>query len=363
MQLRVLVVKMSSLGDVIHTLPALSDAARAMPGIRFDWVVEEAFAEIPAWHPAVDRVIPVAIRRWRKRPFRDFRGPEWRGARDALRSRHYAAVIDAQGLLKSAFISRLVKAPRYGMDRQSARERCAASAYHHRIAVPRDMHAVERIRLLFARALNYPLPGEPGDYGLRDNLSVRWEGLAPGLLFFHGTARAEKLWPEDHWVELATLALHRGYSVWLPWGSESERQRAQRIASHCDDVQASVIRVLPRLDLLGLANMLLQVSGAVAVDTGLGHLSAALDVPTVSLYGPTHTELIGAYGRNQVHIQSPVSRADTADSLAMMRSISAAATWGELQAVLPAAIQPGTNQPGTNQPDEPQLFPPNTGVT
>ena len=105
-------VKMSSLGDVIHTLPALSDALRALPGIRFDWAVEEAFAEIPGWHPAVDRVIPVALRRWRKRPLRDFRGPEWRQARNALRSQRYDAVIDAQGLMKSAFIARLVKAPR-----------------------------------------------------------------------------------------------------------------------------------------------------------------------------------------------------------------------------------------------------------
>ncbi len=109
--MRVLVVKMSSLGDVIHTLPALGDAATAIPGIRFDWVVEEAFAEVPGWHPAVDRVIPVAIRRWRKNPLKGFAGPEWRGARTALRESHYDAAIDAQGLLKSAFITRLVRGP------------------------------------------------------------------------------------------------------------------------------------------------------------------------------------------------------------------------------------------------------------
>ena len=348
-------VKMSSLGDVIHTLPALTDAARAVAGIRFDWVVEEAFAEIPAWHPAVDRVIPVAIRRWRKRPLKNFTGPEWRRARNALRSQHYDAVIDAQGLLKSAFIARLVNGTRYGMDKHSARERLAALAYQHKIPVPREMHAVERIRLLFARALNYPLPTEPGDYclrdGLRDGLRNGLPGkqipagkeLPPSLLFFHGTARAEKLWPEDHWIELATLATQQGYNVWLPWGSDEERERAQRIASQLNigDQNTSQnrhpVQVLPRLDLLGLAGMLLQVSGAVAVDTGLGHLSAALDVPTVSLYGPTRTRLIGAYGRNQVHLQSPVSAADTRDPLAMMRSITAPVVWHELQAILPGS--------------------------
>lgn len=346
--MRVLVVKMSSLGDVIHTLPALSDASRAIPGISFDWVVEEAFAEIPGWHPAVDKVIPVAIRRWRKRPFRDFRGPEWRGVREALRRRHYDAVIDAQGLLKSAVITWLVAAPRYGMDSQSVRERFAALAYHHRIAVPREMHAVERIRLLFARALNYPLLEEPGDYGVRESLTTgAHEGLAPCLLFFHGTARAEKLWPEEHWIELIALATEQGYSVWLPWGSEPERERAQRLAGHREEGQTPFVKVLPRLDLLGLATLLLQASGAVAVDTGLGHLSAALDVPTVSLYGPTRTRLIGAYGRNQVHIQSPVGATDTSDARAMMRSISAPMAWRELQAILPGTLQSGTVQSGT----------------
>jgi heptosyltransferase-1 len=172
-------------------------------------------------------------------------------------------------------------------------------------------------------------------------------------LFFHGTARAEKLWPEDHWVELAALAAEQGYTVWLPWGSEQERERAERIAghhnaSHHNTGQNPEVQVLPRLDLLGLAGMLLQVSGAVAVDTGLGHLSAALDVPTVSLYGPTRTGLIGAYGRNQVHLQSPVGAAETRDPLAMMRSITAPAVWGELQAILPGAQLPNLIQPGSD---------------
>jgi len=327
---------MSSLGDVIHTLPALTDAAAALPGVRFDWVVEEAFAEIPGWHPAVDSVIPVALRRWRRRPMKHFRGPEWRQARQALQRQHYDAVIDAQGLMKSALIASWVKAPRYGMDKHSARERLATSAYHHKIAVPRDMHAVERIRLLFARALGYPLPRGRGDYGIRKNLVAGAHHTPPGLLFFHGTARPEKLWPEANWVELAGLAAQHNFAVWLPWGTDQERERARRIAQRSGSGPVQQVQVLPRLDLRGLAAMLLEVSGAVAVDTGLGHLSAALDVPTVSLYGPTRTRLIGAYGRNQVHIQSPLGANDTPDPVAMMRSITAADVWRELQTVLPA---------------------------
>ena len=330
--MKVLVVKMSSLGDVIHTLPALGDAAAAVPGIRFDWVVEEAFAEIPGWHPAVDRVIPVAIRRWRKSPFRAFTGPEWRSARAALRERDYDAVIDAQGLLKSAVITRLVRAPRHGMDRHSARERLAALAYDHPVHIPRQMHAVERTRLLFARALAYPLPATPGDYGLRGTLPPVTADLPPRLLFFHGTARPEKLWPEAHWAALAQSADAAGYKVWLPWGNDLERERAERIAAQGDNME-----VLPRLGLLDLAGKLMQARGAVAVDTGLGHLSAALDVPTVSLYGPTSTRLIGAYGNNQVHIESPLRNAGDAAPAAMMQAITPARVWPALLAIIPGA--------------------------
>ena len=331
--MHVLVVKMSSLGDVIHTLPALTDAAGSLPGIRFDWVVEEGFAEIPAWHPAVDTVIPVALRRWRQRPLRDFRGPEWRRARNSLRRPVYDAVIDAQGLLKSAFITRQVRAPRYGMDRKSARERLACVVYDHKIPVPKNMHAVQRTRLLFARALGYPLPAGPGDYGIRDQLSRERTSLAPVVLFFHGTARAEKLWPESHWRELLQQVAAAGYQVWLPWGNVSEQARAGRIAAGIEAAS-----VLPRQDLRELADRLLRVQAVVAVDTGLGHLGAALDVPTVSLYGPTSTRLVGAYGRHQVHLQSSPGAARDGDPHAMMASISAAAVWAEVRAILPGDL-------------------------
>ena len=327
--MRVLLVKMSSLGDVIHTLPALTDAASAIGGIRFDWVVEEAFAEIPAWHPAVDKVIPVALRRWRKNPIQSLTGPEWKRFKAGLRNQHYDAVIDAQGLMKSAMVARLVKAPRYGMDKQSAREGLAARAYHHRVQVPRNVHAVERIRMLFAESLKYSLPAERGDYGVRAKLTGGKDKKSTDLLFFHGTAREEKLWPESHWIQLLALASQHNRQVWLPWGSEQERERAQRIAATSSHAQ-----VLPRLDLLGLASMLMDVEGAIAVDTGLAHLSAALDVPTVSLYGPTDTTLIGAYGNNQVHIQSPVGVDDTSDPMEMMRSISADKVWQALTGML-----------------------------
>ena len=295
------------------------------------WVVEEALAEIPAWHGAVDRVIPVALRRWRKRPLQAFTGPEWRLARAALGAQRYDAVIDAQGLIKSAVIARLVAAPRYGMDRASARERLAALAYDHPLAVPRDMHAVERSRLLFARALSYALPATPADYGIGAGITAA-TNLPPTLLFFHGSARAEKLWPEEHWMALAALVTAAGYRVCLPWGDATEEQRARRIAAACDSAE-----VLPRLDLKTLAALLRGARGAVAVDTGLGHLCAALGVPAVSLYGPTSTRRVGTCGRNQVQLQSPLAAGAGADPAALMRAISPAAAWQALQAALAGA--------------------------
>jgi lipopolysaccharide heptosyltransferase I len=330
---RVLIVKTSSLGDVIHTLPALTDAAKARPGIKFDWVVEEAFAEIPAWHPAVENVIPTAVRRWRKTPFDPQTRRQWRTFKKTLRRQHYDAVIDAQGLIKSALIARLVKAPLYGMDADSVRERIAAYSYQHPLAVPREMHAVERTRMLFSKALHYRLPSGTGNYGVRENLKAGNRELPPSLLFFHGTARAEKLWPESHWLELAARAGANGYKVWMPWGSEEEKARARRLAQ-----QDANIEVLPRLSLVGLASMLLEVDGAVAVDTGLGHLSAALDVPTVSLYGPTKVSLIGAYGANQVHIQSALSKSDHSSAEDMMVAIEPAQVWQELESILPGEL-------------------------
>lgn len=294
--MRVLLIKTSSLGDVIHTLPALTDAARAIPGIQFDWVVEEGFAEIPAWHPAVAQVIPVALRRWRKHLWQTLRNGEWRRFKARLGEARYDLVIDAQGLLKSAWLTRYVKAPVAGLGPDSAREPIASRFYDRRYSVPREQHALERVRQLFAQALCYPLPAGIGDYGLN---RARLAGAVeqPYLLFLHGTTWASKHWPEACWRELAERMNALGWAVRLPWGNEVEKARAERIVAGLDKAA-----LLPKLNLAGVAKVIAGASACVAVDTGLGHLAAALDVPTISLYGPTLPGRVGAYGRSQVHL-------------------------------------------------------------
>lgn len=297
--MRVLLVKTSSLGDVIHALPALTDAARAIPGITFDWVVEEGFAEIPTWHPAVGRVIPVAIRRWRKNIWQTIKSGEWRRFKQSLRAEKYDLVIDAQGLVKSAWLTRYVNAPVAGLDKNSAREPLASRFYQRRLAVARGQHAVERLRQLFAVALGYDLPKGLGDYGLDVERLIELPRNKPYVLFLHGTTWDTKHWPEVYWRDLALRMADKGVEVRLPWGNPAEKARAERIANGLSNAV-----VLPKLNLAGVARVLASASACVAVDTGLGHLAAALDVPTISLFGPTNPGLTGAYGKVQIHLAS-----------------------------------------------------------
>ncbi len=301
--MRVLIIKTSSMGDVIHTLPALTDAGRALPSIRFDWVVEESFAEIPRWHPLVDNVIPVAIRRWRKNLFSSSARDEFNQFCKTLRSTKYDVVIDAQGLCKSVWIARLAKGKRYaGMDWRSARESLASLFYQHKCSASWDLHAVTRLQKLFSQALEYALPDVPVNYGIDRTRVVDQKIEQDYLVFLHGTTWQTKHWPEDSWCRLARIANENNLLIKLPWGNEIEHQRAQKIAASVERAE-----VLPRLNLIDMAKIMAGAKAIVAVDTGLGHLAAALDVPTVSLYGPTDPVLTGAMGQSQIHLTANFS--------------------------------------------------------
>ena len=291
--MRVLVIKTSSMGDVIHTLPALTDAARAVDGLRVDWVVEEAFADLASRHPAVARAIPCALRRWRRHPLRARRSGEWEQFKGALRGKPpYDAVIDAQGLIKSAFLTRLAHGPKFGLDKNSAREPLSAWVLDHPLAVPRGGHAISRVRQLFAQALGYALPDTAPEYGLLRTERPRSLLRGPAdLVFFHGTTWPTKHYPEPFWRTLAEQAQAAGHRVHLPWSNEPERARAERIARGLPAAQ-----VLPRLGLGELTDRLLRWDAFVAVDTGLAHLAAATGLPGLALYGPTDPRLTGVRG-------------------------------------------------------------------
>ncbi len=298
--MKVLIVKTSSLGDLIHTLPAVTDAAAALPDISFDWVVEEVFAEVPAWHPAVDRVIPVALRRWRKGWIRSWRTGEIQAFRRDLCQRDYDLVIDAQGLYKSALLARMARGVPVGLGYGSTREPGVARLYQRGINVARDLHAIERVRSLFAEALRYQRPNTEADYGLTVAEQINID--QPYLIFLHGTTWVTKLWPEKYWVELAGIAASKGFQIFMPWGSEEERLRAEHIINRSGNGE-----LLPRLSLNDMKDKLSGAAGVVGVDSGLAHLAAALSVPAVTIYGPTSTDLTGAVGRVQTNLQADFS--------------------------------------------------------
>ena len=287
--MRVLIVKTSSLGDLIHTFPALTDAARAHPDLEFHWLVEEAFHEVPWMHPAVSCTTLIALRRWRRAPLAAFKSGEIQALRRRLRRTDYDLVIDAQGLLKSALPARWAGAPVAGFDRRSAREPLAAAFYQQRLEVPRRLHAIERLRRLFAQALDYPLPDTPPDYGLAPPAAPRERTL----IFFHATTWPSKHWPPAFWTELARRAERAGYLVCWPWGNEEERRQAHWLQARGGG------EVLPRLSLTELEAQLGRAAGVVGVDTGLAHLAAALGTPAVTLYGPTDPRRTGTLGRHQ----------------------------------------------------------------
>ena len=299
--MRVLIVKVSSLGDIIHTLPAVTDAHRAHRNLTFDWVVEENFVDVPSWHPAVDKVIPVAIRRWRRSLMRTMLNHEFHAFKHALQSEHYDLVIDAQGLIKSGIISRLSRGLTIGMSNRTIREPMATLFYNKMYSVPWDEHAVDRVRQLFSRALQHSYNKNEIDYGL---VTSRIGGSDEPVnhkqvVFLHGTTWATKHWPEYYWRHLAHIATDNGFKVLLPWGDQSEKQRADFIAK--DNPQ---VEILDRLPLGGIAKEINRSAGVIAVDTGLGHLAAALSKPTVSLYGPTNPGLSGTFGHHQLHLKS-----------------------------------------------------------
>jgi heptosyltransferase-1 len=287
--MRILIVKLSSLGDIVHAMPAVQDIRRALPHAQIDWVVEQAFTPLVQRCEGVARVVGCELRRWRKSPLGAQTRAEWRAFREALRAQAYEAVIDLQGLTKSALVSRVARLAAGGK-RFALANRTEGSSYEAptrwaadvAIGIEPHVHAVVRSRELCARALGFELPAALR-YGLRA-VPAEDRGLAGDAVrcvaLVHGTSREDKCWPEAHWIEFGRRLARDGCTLGLPHGSDAERGRSERLAG----ALGAAAQVWPRLDLGSLTDRLAQCAGVVGVDSGLSHIAVALDMPHVQIY-------------------------------------------------------------------------------
>jgi heptosyltransferase-1 len=302
---RILLVKTSSLGDVVHNFPVVSDIVRAVPDVSIDWAVEEHFAPLPRLHAAVSRVIPLAMRRWRQSWWRSGTRREVAAFLAELRSVRYDAIIDTQALLKSAIVARAAHGVRYGLDWASSREPIAVF-YDNVFRVLRGGPAVERNRTLAGLALSYQ-PGLQIEYGIAPESHSRLVRERYAVLV-HATSSEAKLWPEEHWVALGNRLRSAGVRALLPWGDENERRRSERLGRSIED--AMIMRRMPLGD---LTSVLADAHCVVGVDTGLTHLAGALGTVTVGIYtatDPNHTGLYGCARAANVGGRGEVPNAD-----------------------------------------------------
>ena len=290
----ILFIKTSSLGDVIHHLPAVTEARRHRPDARFAWVVEENYAALAALHPAVAEVMPVAVRRWRKRLYA---WSVWSGIRQfiaRLRARQYEKIIDTQGLVRSAVMAKLARGERHGYHADSVRERIAAWFYDVNHEVSRSDHAIARNRALTGLALGYTPEGAP-DFGL-DRAALAGVPRTPYGILMHATAQRQKEWPEENWVALAR-ALEGKTGLLLPFGSAAEKQRADRLAAQLKNTRVPIGRAIDEM-----ARMIAGASFVIGVDTGILHLAAALGVPVVGIFCGSEPSLTGPLGPGRIEV-------------------------------------------------------------
>jgi heptosyltransferase-1 len=291
---RILIVKTSSMGDVVHALPLVTDLAAHVPGAQIDWLVEESFAAIPSMSRHVHRVHRVALRRWRHAPLNASNWREVTSIRGELRAARYDWVLDVQGLLKSAWMARWTGSRIAGPSSDSARERIASKLYSHRVDVSREMHAVERCRRIGAAVFGYAVDDRP-----RFDLSVSARSAiqldAPYAVLLANASRATKLWPEDRWIALEDRLAERGLMSALFWSTPEEEARAARLVK---GMRRAV--VAPRSPIDSIAATLAASRVVVGLDTGLTHLAAALGCPTVGIYCDYDPRLVGLVGDGPV---------------------------------------------------------------
>ncbi len=311
--MKILLIKQSSLGDLIHCFPAISDLHRSVKNVQIDWLVEQAFVDVPKWHKGVNQSIPISIREWRRAKRKSL--PALKEFIKSMKQREYDLIIDAQALIKSALAAKFInnkaknqRAKIIGLDRASLRtEKIATLFYHKKISVPLQMHAIERVRRLFAAACNYeyePIANEalfPTDDLLFPNENIECtDGLSNYIVGIHSTTWESKHLPTIWWKDMAQKLQQQKIKLVLPWYSEADLERAKNIQQGF----SNTVIIAPKLNLNQMASLFQSALGSICVDTGFAHISAAMGIPTIALYGSTNKELTAALGEKSTNLQS-----------------------------------------------------------
>ena len=311
--MKLLLVRLTSLGDVLHTLPALTDLRVFRPDVQIHWLLEPAYAPIARLHPVVTEILPCSLRSLRRKWWRLPRSLYQ--LRKQLRAQRYDLALDSQGLFKSALLASLSGTEILGLDAGSAREPVATRLYNRKFPVPWGQPAITRNRQLFAQALGYSCPAGSPDYGLQGAVQELRERSLPGpllpfvqtpfILGFHATSRIwhTKEWPVSYWGVLARRVASAGYRLLLPSASARERQRVEEIRQEGGDS----VMALPPLGLEELVLLAGRSRAYLGMDTGLSYLATALGLPGVTLYGPTANEQVPVPGVRLVSLSSPES--------------------------------------------------------
>ena len=299
--MRILILKLASMGDLIHLLPALTDAQTAYPNATFDWVIDKNFSQIASWHPAIDKKIITNHRYWRSNLTKKSTYLQISDMIQEIKKSSYDLVIDAQGNLKTALLSLFTSGKKVGWDASSIPEWGAHLFYDQKVKASKQDHAITRIRTLFAQALDYKEPTTFPSYNIDISQFTPPSCPLPSsyLVFVANASQESKLWPIASWKSLLQETIKLNIPILLPWGNEKERKQAEELSLCCNHAI-----VLPKLSLAEIGHVLLHAKAVVSMDTGLSHIAAALDIPTITLYGPTDPSLTGTVGKHQIHVYS-----------------------------------------------------------
>ena len=304
---KILLVKLSSLGDVLHNLPIVWDLRKRLPNAQIDWIVEEGYVHLleplktTETFRGIDRIIPVAFRRWRKNLFSIRTWCEFFAMRKVLQATIYDVALETQGLLKSALVCALARKSENAIaaglgnaTEHSGYEPMARMFYTQSVHVPVKCHAIDRSRWVMCSAFDWPLLNRneepplfyPNDF-VEQLAPLTIEGLrneangvtAPYVVCFHSTARAAKRWPSESWIEIGKALSSQGYQVLFPWGSPEEMKTSALMASQVPGA------IVPRaFSIYEAYRLVAHAALTIGVDTGLTHLAAAMGKPTIEIY-------------------------------------------------------------------------------